>query len=146
MSPDNSRPEHNHGEAFHLMHYQCNKGHLTMIWNSRDGVTPFMLACPVKDCGEDAQHVHWKLDRYNPAHVLKHGDFFFRDGRPEEARAILRARLKSLRRHGDKYDYCFRSPDGQPLTDEQIIERDLGESHEFKAGWPWLATWPDVAP
>ena len=32
---------HNHKEAYMLMNYRCECGHHELIWNSRDGVTPF---------------------------------------------------------------------------------------------------------
>jgi len=40
---------HRHVEAFCLMHYACDCGHHEVIWNSRDGVTPFTAPCP--SCG-----------------------------------------------------------------------------------------------
>lgn len=39
-----------HAEAYCLMVYRCSScGHLEVIWNTRDGVTPFGTSCP--SCG-----------------------------------------------------------------------------------------------
>jgi hypothetical protein len=58
---------HNSPEAFCLMWYRCECGHKERIWNSRDGVTPFCMACP--SCNKPAmQHVDWHLDKYSPDH------------------------------------------------------------------------------
>lgn len=43
----------NHKEAYLLMNYRCECGHHELIWNSRDGVTPFTLSCP--NCGQAAE-------------------------------------------------------------------------------------------
>lgn len=51
----------NHAEAFCLMQYKCEACGLTeMLYNSRDGVTPFIIRCV--RCGGEAQHVNWKQD------------------------------------------------------------------------------------
>ena len=57
---------YNHKEAFCLMTYRCKDcGFEERIWNSRDGVTPFGLACP--SCkGHDHVHADWQNDRCNP--------------------------------------------------------------------------------
>lgn len=87
---------HQHGEAFMLMNYACQCGHREIIWNSRDGVTPFATGCP--DCGEcKLQHVDWGRDVYAPDHALHHGQQYWRDGTPDEAEAIMRDRIVRLR-------------------------------------------------
>src|SRR5690348_1870783 len=50
-----------HGEAFMLMRY-ANEGGLVqeLLWNTRDGVTPFMIQSADKSC--TLQHVAWKKD------------------------------------------------------------------------------------
>lgn len=59
---------HRHVEAFCLMQYQCKAcRHVEIIWNSRDGVTPFGCNCP--SCGSmDMIHVNFRGDRYAPEH------------------------------------------------------------------------------
>ena len=45
-------------EAFRLMPYQCpDCGHLELIWNSRDAVTPFSVLCHIEGCQGMARHV-----------------------------------------------------------------------------------------
>lgn len=56
-----------HKEAFCLMQYRCRCGHNELIWNSRDGVTPFSMCCP--SCGElDMCHINFMADRCMPDH------------------------------------------------------------------------------
>ena len=41
-----SNEEYKHAEAFCLMKYRCEKcGQAEVVWNSRDGVTPFIINC-----------------------------------------------------------------------------------------------------
>jgi len=57
-----------HKEAFCLMRYQCNKcGHHEIIWNSRDGVTPFGTVCPSCN-GSSLTHAWLGSDRCVPDH------------------------------------------------------------------------------
>lgn len=115
-----------HNEAFMLMHYGCRCGHREVIWNSRNGVTPFALGCP--SCGElSLTHVDWHRDTYAPDHAPHRGQRFFRDGTPEEAEAIMRARIEKLR--------------GQyPLSPEQVEqycrEAREGTDGTYRKGWP----------
>jgi len=57
-----------HLEAYCLMVYRCMTcGHLEVIWNSRDGVTPFSLTCP--SCGHlSLSHALLALDWCVPTH------------------------------------------------------------------------------
>ena len=52
---------HNHREAFCLMWYACPCGHAERYWNSRDGVTPFMIGCEAKGCKAmmKSSDLHW---------------------------------------------------------------------------------------
>jgi len=56
--------EYNHREAYCLMAYVSDDG-LTgeLIWNSRDGVTPF---CVTSRDGVEMTHVDWAKDVYAP--------------------------------------------------------------------------------
>lgn len=65
-TPDPRAPQattarlHQHPEAFCLMEYRADDGTETeVIWNSRDGVTPFVVALP---SGKAATHVNWSHD------------------------------------------------------------------------------------
>jgi len=52
----------NHKEALCLMQYRCTGCLRTeILWNSRDGVTPFIVRC--SECKADMQHINWQQDR-----------------------------------------------------------------------------------
>lgn len=75
---------HAHADAFMLQTYRCPAcEHTEKVWNSRDGVTPFMIRC--RHCGGEANHIHWHADEYLPDHVPAVGDRIFVDLDPEEA-------------------------------------------------------------
>lgn len=63
-----SQDDHLHAEAFCLMRYTCKLcQHSEIIWNSRDGVTPFGTSCP--SCGEPTlNHSDFGSDKYAPDH------------------------------------------------------------------------------
>lgn len=68
--------EHKFGEAFCLMLYQGQTSKRVVdIWNSRNGVTSFMVDID----GEEYQHIAFSFDRCVPDHQLRPGDYFFRD-------------------------------------------------------------------
>lgn len=77
-----------HGEAFKLMIYRSEDGQeVETLWNSRDGVTPFMIggrAAP-GDPERMLQHVHWGADTYAPWHVPNIGERVFVDLTMERA-------------------------------------------------------------
>ena len=57
--------KYTHGEAFMLMVYKCKScGKEELLWNSRDGVTPFGIDCLA--CGEDSYHINWQQDERAP--------------------------------------------------------------------------------
>lgn len=122
--------KYKHGEAFALMIYSCVCGHREIMWNSRDGVTPFCLGCP--SCGMPTlQHTDFRLDACTPKHKLHHGQRFWRDGTPDEAEAIMRRRLDMMK-------------DSYPLSDNDatnlISDSRAGKISEFQKGWPMLDT------
>lgn len=90
--------QYNHAEAFCLMSYQCEIcGHNERIWNSRDGVTPFIIGCPV--CGQPThKHVDWGNDVCSPLHsmMLKPGDRYFTDLTMARAREIAAIRVDRM--------------------------------------------------
>lgn len=136
---------HIHKEAFCLMTYCCvgdapagaretervmrGCGHTERIWNSRDGVTPFMMGCP--SCGGNLQHVHWKSDRCAPDHKPHWGQGIWRDGTPDDAERIMRRRLESCK--GTPYE-CDEAR-AEALVK---VARDGGEG-EFGPGWPMFS-------
>lgn len=80
-----SKPRHNYPEAFCLMKYAHISGYPPqeeeIIWNSRDGVTPFMI--PNRDRSKTLTHIHWNQDLYSPNHVPQIGERIFVDATPE---------------------------------------------------------------
>jgi len=123
-----------HSEGFKLMQYACPSGHVELIWNSRDGVTPFGIRCRFcpDPTPQTAQHVRWHEDAFSMSYNPPRGHRYFRDGRPEEAAAIMRARIERMR---EEY----------PCTPEEEAElirsaRDGDDGGEFQHGWPMLVT------
>lgn len=58
---------YNHAEAFHLMKYHCEScGISEILWNSRDGVTPFIIDCTHCHGKDGAKHVNWDHDKCSP--------------------------------------------------------------------------------
>lgn len=50
-----------------LMHYQCKEcGHVEMLWNSRNAVTPFGISCGLDGCDGMKNHVNWAQDGLFP--------------------------------------------------------------------------------
>jgi hypothetical protein len=74
-----------HREAFCLMKYRSDDGtEEETIWNSRDGVTPFVVTLP---SGKTASHVNWNEDRCVPDFKPPVGSRMFVDITAERARA-----------------------------------------------------------
>lgn len=110
MSEKEARATFNHKEAFCIMTYRCKCcGFEERIWNSRDGVTPFCIACP--SCGKpEHYHEDWHNDRYAPLHMvfMEKGQRMFVNMTKERAReyaaknvdrAIESGRLKPAHRN-----------------------------------------------
>lgn len=77
---------YNHAEAFCLMTYREDRGtEEEVIWNSRDGVTPFVITLR---SGKTATHVDWRNDRCVPDYQPPIGSRIFIDLTPERAREI----------------------------------------------------------
>ena len=88
MNEKEARAMFNHREAYCIMTYRCKCcGFEERIWNSRDGVTPFCIACP--SCGKpEHYHEDWHNDRYAPSHqaFMKPGERTFINMTLERAR------------------------------------------------------------
>ena len=121
---------YNHREAYCLMTYQCQRCERTeQIWNSRDGVTPFITTCYIEGCRGESQHINWHEDIQIPEYKLVSGQRFWRDGTYEEAREIIRRRVMSNPQY---------IPAG--ITPEDYVDRITNSSGagEFSTGWPKL--------
>ena len=83
-------------EAYCLMQYKCDTcGKSSLIWNSRDGVTPFMTSCA---CGGARSHINFGQDvRMIPEYVPppRYCDVFI-DITPERARKLAIKRVNSF--------------------------------------------------
>lgn len=132
--------DHGHvfGEAFMLMRYACKDcGTNEMIWNSRDGITPFSIGCRTDGCSESMNHVDWQNDIYAPDFKPATGQRFFRDGTPDEAANIMQRRINTMR---DQYP-TTQEREAELIEGARNAAETGGESfHEFKAGWPTLDT------
>lgn len=153
---------HDHAEAFALMQYECGMcGHVEVIWNSRDGVTPFVVDCyahlgGVRACTGEARHTRWYADGYSPNHKPRPGERIFVDMTPERYRLLTR-------QHAERMWDDPRLPasqDGRWATVEEFTETLMLDgltpgapdlivvaepralfcivhNREHRADWPW---------
>ena len=103
-----------HQEAFCLMQYASKDGsERELIWNSRDGVTPF---CILSRSGVEMQHVNWKQDRYVPQHLPRVGDRIFVDLTFERA---IETQRQNVERWWDEEEVPMREhPELGPMGKE----------------------------
>jgi len=79
--------KYNHGEAFCLMTYQSRDGSAReVLWNSRDGVTPFIISS--RD-GTGMEHIDWHRDKPVPDYKPPVGSRIFVDATEELVRPSL---------------------------------------------------------
>lgn len=119
---------HVHGEAFMLMRYRSDDGtELETVWNSRDGVTPFIISLP---SGKQATHVEWSRDEYTgPNYQPEPGTRMFVDTTPEQARADAEKRVD------DYWDHPEYPMSGSGRTKAEWIEVLC---KDFRPGQPRL--------
>jgi len=87
---------YNHSEAFCLMKYRSDdETEEEIIWNSRDGVTPFVISLR---SGKTASHVDWRSDRCVPDYKPKPGERIFIDLTPEKAEEYAKRNVRKWRR------------------------------------------------
>ncbi|SRR6266851_368664 len=80
-----------HAEAFCLLTYHADDGtEEEKIWNSRDGITPFVIALR---SGKAATHVNWRTDRPDQGYQPQIGERIFVDMTRERARQIAEANV-----------------------------------------------------
>lgn len=119
---------HKHGEAFMLMQYASRDGmHSEIIWNSRDGVTPFVITS--KDGTTEMTHVNWNNDHYAPGFVPPLGSRMFVDLTEDRRRALA---VKTAERYWETYP---------PSREQFSTVEDLAEmlaSHAVEPGEPDL--------
>lgn len=94
-------PVQGDGEGFKIMTYRCKQGgHSESIWNSRNGVTPFMVGC--RQCPGIMEHVEWHNDIYAPDFKPPAGMRIFVILTIERA---LEKRRRYVERHWDHPEY-----------------------------------------
>ena len=60
-----NNPQYKHNEAFCLMRYGSDDGtEIEVLWNSRDGVTPFMIGSRLTE--GMLRHIDWQEDKCRP--------------------------------------------------------------------------------
>jgi hypothetical protein len=132
---------YDHAEAFHLMTYQSEDGETTeIIWNSRDGVTPFFIAG--KDGVTEMKHVDWYKDVFDPHYIPKPGERVFMTISKEDYLVHIKEQVETMwDGEGVKMKDHFESKD-------QAIEI-LGQ--QWQEGMPCIRTvakegWPNIEP
>ncbi|MFW6029482.1 MAG: hypothetical protein ACOCRO_04430 [Halanaerobiales bacterium] len=99
-----------HTEAFMVMTYECEEcGHVERIWNSRDGVTPFIIGC--RRCDSNALHVDWGNDKFVPDYQPQKGERIFIDYTDETAKVVALELIES-----------FAETDNPVRNEEQFIK------------------------
>jgi hypothetical protein len=132
---DTTRPAHGHvhAEAFMVMRYEGQGGRREWIWNSRDGITPFVVISI--DGTAELNHGNWHLDRYEPRFVPPVGSRVFVDFTEEAARPLAAAYVA---RHWNAPDLPMSAhPSFEPLGRDGTIE------HFVKA---WVSDWGGHSP
>lgn len=106
---EGGRRGHAHAEAFALMLYANEDGSAwEWIWNSRDGVTPFIVSVRLRevfdpyDARQRLTHVHFDRDRYVPDYVPQPGERVFVSMTRERARELATLHVE---RHWDDPKY-----------------------------------------
>ena len=123
-----SEKKYQHEEAFCLMRYHCGGcAYEEVFWNSRDGVTPFVVRCP--ECGRDMQHVNWQSDERRLDHIPEKGQGVFID-LPDSLRPVMaRQRIRSF--DGTEHE----------LVGEEREEMVQSLVEGFHEGEPFLIRW-----
>jgi hypothetical protein len=101
------------------MTYESSDGtEWLIIWNSRDGVTPFGCSHPVT--GTPLAHVRWSQDQYLPDHVPTIGDWIWVDLHDERALGKARAFVDRWWTDPDMpmHQHPYFNPTGAPPDDE----------------------------
>ncbi|WP_157874832.1 hypothetical protein [Paraburkholderia atlantica] len=84
-----------HADGYALMWYACSCGHRERIWNSRDGVTPYVVPCP--SCGASSlTHVDWHDDQTRPTYTPHDGQRVFVDMTRAQASQIVARAFQRL--------------------------------------------------
>jgi hypothetical protein len=120
-----------HSEAFALMIYRCEScGTRERLYNSRDGVTPFIINC--RDCKGNMMHIDWQGDECLPGYVPKRGQRVFIDTPKEVFEMFTRAKINFFWLHSE-YPLHKRYNSKKEAFDEFV--------KEYKKEEPYIITW-----
>lgn len=118
-----------HGDAYMLMKYQSDDGReVEYIWNSRDGVTPFIVR---SRSDTELRHVDWQRDRRIPDYQPTPGERMFVDLTLGRARQIAEG---TVERWWDDPSYPMR----EQFPSKQEAVRVLTEEMMRHPGQPDL--------
>lgn len=125
-------PEYRHPEAFCLMQYKDEvTGEIEIVWNSRDGVTPFMI--PSRR-GNNSVHCNWRNDiravNFRPAPGMR----IFVDIEP---RMILANTINYVNLHWDLHLHPFYMPMRYSFKTKEEAIKALIDA-DCRTGAPWL--------
>lgn len=127
MTEEKPLAPYKHAEAFCLMLYKCEKCHrVENFWNSRDGVTPFIVIARCLDCQGNMQHFEFQQDKCLPDHVPYRGQGVFTD-MPDALKRTY-AHMRAI-----KQKALYKGEFGD------TIERGIYES--FQPGEPFFFRW-----
>lgn len=130
MSEDKRCGKYDHVEAFCLMQYECQDCKtLETLWNSRDGVTPFIIQC--KLCDGEMHHVNFADDRCEPDLFPSKGMRVFID-LPEHFREVFKRRFISTN---------WENPPGARMKDRYKTKQEALEvlmDGETQEGEPYV--------
>lgn len=119
---------HRHVEAYCLMQYEDTvTGEIEIIWNSRDGVTPFVIT---SKNGNEARHINWNQDLYNKDYLPVPGERIFVDMTESLARESAEKLVEknwNVIEAGDHF---------QDMSRQEIVDY----YSEFEPGQPCLIT------
>lgn len=88
MPDEKRRGKYDHAEAFCTMQYECQTCKtIETLWNSRDGVTPFIIQC--QQCDGEMNHGSFEFDECMPDYFPRKGMRVFVD-LPENFREVFK--------------------------------------------------------
>jgi hypothetical protein len=119
--------KYKHGEAFCLMRYKCKSCCvMETLWNSRDGVTPFVISC--RKCAGEMQHVDWHADDCRPDYLPKKGMRVFVDLTPQINEVLWRSVVHQFWLHKD---YPMSKQWDAPMEAVKELSKDLQDGEPY---------------
>ena len=131
--------KYRHGEAFcHMMYVSDDGREIEWLWNSRDGVTPFIIS---SRNGKSMRHSYWGEDRFDPDYKPQPGDRIFVDCKPEMVREKA---VEYVNRYWDNAEYPMKKVFADPRTREDAVQHFVTEW--TKPGSPYVLVVSETAP